>query len=50
MSGASVIPPGVVSLTELVPVPDGVPDVTVVPESTTNDIAVYGPHSTRAIL
>ncbi len=33
-----ILPPGVVPLTELVPVPDGVPDVTVVPSSTTNGI------------
>lgn len=37
-----ILPPGVVSLVELVPVPDGVPEVTEVPESSTSDIFTNG--------
>ena len=53
-----ILPPGVVPLTELVPVPDGVPvvsvpdgvpDVTVVPSSTTNGIVNCVSHSKYAI-
>ena len=45
--GFGIIPSGVISPTELVSVPDGVPGAAEVPENTTSESVIYGSDSNK---